>query len=114
MYYSGAFYCDIEAFCLTTSEKSYDYKGTLSQRIDNLNTVVDSVSSEIDRINSSLSALSTVKDYVNDIDRYIDTLSTELTASKKFQYETLLNNILTSDSEFNSRYSAVMASKYLS
>ena len=72
-----------------------------------------SVSTEIDRIRDSLDKLSNVKDYVDQMDLFVGSLSTELSYSKKYQYELLLDKIMASDSDFNSRYTAVISNKYL-
>lgn len=111
--FSGGCFNEVEAMCLTASEKKYEYKGTLATKIDDMSSTVTSVSTEIDRIRDSLDKLSNVKDYVDQMDLFVGSLSTELSYSKKYQYELLLDKIMASDSDFNSRYTAVISNKYL-
>lgn len=111
--FSGGCFNEIESKCVAAAEKSYEYKGTLASKVDDMSKTVSSVSSELDRINDSLVKLADVQDYVDQMDTFIGTLSTELSYSKKYQYELLLDKIMTSDTEFNSRYTAVISNKYL-
>ena len=113
MRFSGGVVTDMESVCKAIQDKTIEYKGTLTQKVESLSSTVSSVGSDLERINDSINKLLTVKEYVDQMNEYINTLPSEVNYSRKVQYELLLDKILKADAEFDSRYTAVISNKYL-
>jgi hypothetical protein len=113
MRFSGGVVTDMESVCKAIQDKTIEYKGTLTQKVESLSSTVSSVGSDLERINDSINKLLTVKEYVDQMNDYINTLPSEVNYSRKVQYELLLDKILKADAEFDSRYTAVISNKYL-
>ena len=111
--YTGGCTNTIEAPCKAVAEKTINYKGTVSSRLDVLENTVTAANSEIDKINSALSSLNTVKDNMDDMNAFIVTSPTEINASKFNQYNLILQQLLKSDTDFESKYLVVYNNKYL-
>lgn len=111
--YTGGCTNTIEAPCKTAVEKTINYKGTVSSRLDVLENTVTTTNSEIDKINSALSSLKTVKDNMDDMNVFVTTSPTEISTSKFNQYNLLLQQLLASDTDFESKYLIVYNNKYL-
>jgi hypothetical protein len=111
--YTGGCSNTIEAPCRAAVEKTINYKGTVTSRLDVLENTVTATNSEIDKINSALSSLNTVKDNMDDMNAFIITSPTEINASKFNQYSMILQQLLKSDTDFESKYLIVYNNKYL-
>lgn len=112
-HYSGGCSNEIESPCKVDTEKTINYKGTISARLDSLEGTVTSTSSEVEKINNSLIALASIKDSIDTMDLFIDGLSTELTDNKISQYNLILSQIEQSDEDFEKQYNIIYSSKYL-
>jgi hypothetical protein len=111
--YSGGCTNTIDSPCKTNTEKSINYKGTISSRLDGLENTVNSTSSEVEKLNNSLVALNTIKDTIDTMDLFINSLPTELNDNKLSQYNLILSQIEQSDADFEKEYKLVYGSKYL-
>ena len=111
--YTGGCSNTIEAPCKTAAEKTINYKGTVTSRLDVLENTVTTTNSEIDKINSALSSLRTVKDNMDDMNVFVTTSPTEVSVSKFNQYNLLLQQLLASDADFESKYLVVYNNRYL-
>jgi hypothetical protein len=111
--YTGGCSNTIEAPCRTAVEKTINYKGTVTSRLDVLENTVTATNSEIDKINSALSSLRTVKDNMDDMNVFVTTSPTEVSVSKFNQYNLLLQQLLASDADFESKYLVVYNNRYL-
>lgn len=103
----------IDSPCKALSEKTINYKGTLSSRLDTLESTVSSTNSELDKINSALTSLSTLKENMDDMHLLVSSMSTEVSSAKYNQYNLLLRQLLRSDITFENKYAAVFNNKYL-
>ena len=111
--YTGGCTNEIESPCNAITEKSINYKGTLTSRLDSLENTVSSSQTEISRINNSLSALKTFKDNVDDMNSLILTLPTDLTVSNLNKHSMIYDDVLASDISFESKYDAVYNNRFL-
>jgi hypothetical protein len=111
--YSGGCTNTIDSPCKTNTEKSINYKGTISSRLDGLENTINSTSSEVEKLNNSLVALNTIKDTIDTMDLFINSLPTELNDNKLSQYNLILSQIEQSDADFEKEYKLVYGSKYL-
>lgn len=111
--YTGGCTNTIESPCKAPAEKTINYKGTISSRLDNLENIVESTNSEIDKINSTLTSLKTVKDNMDDMSVLINNMPYEVGEAQYRQYTTQLQKILDSDTSFELKYAAVYNNKYL-
>lgn len=111
--YTGGCTNTIESPCKAPAEKTINYKGTISSRLDNLENIVESTNSEIDKINSTLTSLKTVKDNMDDMSVLINNMPYEVGDAQYRQYTNQLQKILDSDTSFELKYAAVYNNKYL-
>jgi hypothetical protein len=111
--YTGGCSNDIESPCMAGTEKTIDYKGTITTRLDDLENNLSNTTSEIEKVNRSLTALYSIKDNIDTMDIFIDGLSTQLTANKVSQYNLILNQIEQSSDDFEKQYLVVFNNKYL-
>jgi hypothetical protein len=111
--FTGGCSVEIEAVCKTKSEKSIDYKGTITSRIDSLETTVSKVTNEVDELSKSLKTLSTVKEDIDNMDRLIDSISNDVSSDRLYTYNQLLRRIIENDSKFYEEYESVLNNKYL-
>jgi hypothetical protein len=111
--YTGGCSNIIESPCKSHAEKTINYKGTLSSRMDRLENTVTSTNSEIDRINNTLSTLKTVKDNMQDMASLINSMPYEVDTYKYMQYASLLQKTLDSDTSFDLKYETVYNHKFL-
>lgn len=113
--YSGGCKLEVESVCRTESEKAINYKGTVTSRVDTLETTVSKTTSEIDKLNNSIRLLNSIKNNINGMDLFIDNHYSkgELSQADLTQYELILTEIEKSRADFNDKYNLVYKSKYL-
>ena len=112
--FSGGCKLEVESVCRTESEKAIKYKGTLSSRLDTLETTVSKTNTEIDKLNNSIRVLNQIQKSLGDMSLFIDkNLAETLSASDLDQYDLLLSVIERSRAEFNDKYNLVYDHKYL-
>ena len=104
----------IENSIYISPEKAINYKGTLSSRLDTLETTVSKTNTEIDKLNNSIRVLNQIQKNLGDMSLFIDkNLAETLSASDLDQYDLLLSEIERSRAEFNDKYNLVYDHKYL-
>lgn len=113
--YSGGCKLEVESVCRTESEKAINYKGTVSSRVDTLETTVSKTNTEIDKLNNSIRLLNSIKNNINGMDLFIDKniSAGTLSQAQLTQYELMLTEIEKSRSDFNDKYNLVYYHKYL-
>lgn len=113
--YSGGCKLEVESVCRTESEKAINYKGSISNRVDTLETTVSKTSTEIEKLNNSIRLLNRLSDRMDGISIFIDKHQSTGTLNEITldQYEILLTEIEKSRAEFNDKYSLVYNHKYL-
>ena len=112
-HYSGGCTNNIESPCKPEVEKTINYKGAISSRLDILENTVDSAKSEIGRINNSIVTLVSIKESIDAMNLFINDLPTELNEDKIKQYNLIFDQIVQSDKKFESEYDLVYNNKYL-
>jgi hypothetical protein len=110
--YTGGCTNEIEAPCKAITEKTINYKGTISSRVDGLETSLSSLQSATQEIYESIKALKTVKDNVDDMNTFIEHNST-LTNNLLNQFDSILEKIKKSDTLFKGEYDEIYNNKYL-
>jgi hypothetical protein len=113
--YTGGCGLEVESVCRTESEKSIKYKGTVSSRVDTLETTVSKTNTEIDKLNNSIRLLNSLKSSLNGMDLFIDKNNSTgiLSATNLTQYELMLTEIERSRANFEEKYNLVYDHKYL-
>ena len=111
--YTGGCTNEIESPCNAITERTINYKGTITARLDSLENTVTSSQTEIDRINSSLDTLKTFKDNVDDMNILIQSMATEVTTSNLNKHNLLYEQVLASDISFETKYQAVYNNRFL-
>ena len=111
--FTGGCSIEIESVCRTETEKSSNYKGTISSRLDGLETTVSKSETEIEGLYESLYVLETIKDYIDDMDVLVATLSNNVSSSKLNQYNLIMDQIERSDLQFETKYNLVYNHRYL-
>lgn len=110
--YTGGCTNEIESPCKAISEKSINYKGTISSRIDSLESSVSSIQSTTQGIYDSLTSLKTVKDNVDDMNKFVEEHTT-VSSSERNQYLSLVKKIEDSNAAFEDEYDEIYNNKYL-
>lgn len=110
--YTGGCTNEIESPCKAITEKTINYKGTISSRIDGLETSVSAIQSATQEIYESITALKTVKDNVDDMNTFIEHNS-NLTDNLLNQFDSILNKIKSSNEVFEGEYDEIYNNKYL-
>lgn len=113
--YTGGCGLEVESVCRTESEKSIKYKGTVSSRVDTLETTISKTNTEIDKLNNSIRLLNSLKSSLNGMDLFIDKNNSTgiLSATNLTQYELMLTEIERSRANFEEKYNLVYDHKYL-
>ena len=112
-HYSGGCSNEIESPCKAEAEKTINYKGTISSRLDTVEKTVSDTGSEVEKIGNSIVFLTSIKDNLDAMNLFINSLPTELSPEKIRQYKLILDQIKQSDSKFDSEYKLVYNNKYL-
>lgn len=112
-HYSGGCTNEFESPCQAEAEKTINYKGTISSRLDSIENTVTNTKAEIDKMNNSIMALASVKNSIDEMDSFIDSLPIQLSEDKINKYNLLLEQIKKNDEEFEKEYELVYNSKYL-
>ena len=113
-HYSGGCTNDIESPCKPIAEKTINYKGTLTSRLDTLESSVSTIESMSQGIYESVSALKTVKDYVDDMNTFVEALRYETVSENQHnQYRSIFEKINSSNAKFNEEYDEIYNNKYL-
>ncbi len=117
-HYSGGCTNNIESPCKPIAEKTINYKGTLTSRLDNLEGTVSSMQSATQGLYDSINVLKSVKDYVDDMNKFVEkqgpkNLTSEISESESKQYDAIFEKIKTSNNTFNSEYDEIYNNKYL-
>jgi hypothetical protein len=107
--YSGGCKLEVESVCRTETEKAINYKGTISSRVDTLETTVSKTNTEIDKLNNSIRLLNRVQKNINDMNMFIDMKENtgELSVSDLSQYELLLSVIERDSLDFDEKFNLV-------
>lgn len=113
--YTGGCTNEIESPCKALAEKTIDYKGTISSRIDTLENSVQTISKGL---YDSVSKLKTVKEYVDDMYAFVEKQGIKnatgtITESESKQYDAIVEKIESSNNIFNSEYDEIYNNKYL-
>lgn len=113
--YTGGCGLEVESVCRTESEKSIKYKGTVSSRVDTLETTISKTNTEIDKLNNSIRLLNSLKSSLNGMDLFIDKNNSTgiLSETNLTQYELMLTEIERSRADFEEKYNLVYKHKYL-
>ena len=111
--FTGGCGVEIESVCKAESEKNINYKGTISSRIDNLESSVTKIEDKVDELRKSLTTLSNVKEDIDSMDKLIDTISNDVSSDKLKTYNEILDKIEADDTKFNEQYLLVLNNKYL-
>lgn len=113
--YSGGCKLEVESVCRTESVKAINYKGTVSSRIDTLETTVSKTSTEIDKLNNSIRALNGINTNMSGMDLFINLKNSkgQLSQADITQFELMLTEIERSRETFNEKYDLVYSHKYL-
>ena len=113
--YSGGCKLEVESVCRTESEKAINYKGTMSSRVDTLETTVSKTNTEIEKLNNSVRLLKRLNDRMDGMNIFIDKHQSTGTLNEITldQYEILLTEIEKSRAEFDDKYKLVRDHKYL-
>lgn len=111
---SGGCSMEIESVCKPKAEKVFNYKGTLTSRLDVLEGKVSSIDAAVDELNESLEALTDVKEDVDNMDYFIDLLEIDyMDDSTQAKYSDLRTQIYVSDDKFTEQYNIILNNKYL-
>lgn len=111
---SGGCSMEIESVCKPKAEKVFNYKGTLTSRLDVLEGKVSSIDAAVDELNESLEALTDVKEDVDNMDYFIDLLEIDyMDDSTQAKYSDLRTQIYVSDGKFTEQYNIILNNKYL-
>ncbi len=113
--YTGGCGLEVESVCRTESEKAINYKGTVSSRVDTLETTVSKTNSEVNKLNNSIRLLNSIKSNINGMDLFIDINNStgELSETSLTQYELMLTEIERSRADFNEKYDLVYNHRFL-
>lgn len=113
--YTGGCGLEVESVCRTESEKAINYRGTVSSRVDTLETTVSKTNTEIDKLNNSIRLLNSIKTNINGMDLFIDINNStgQLSETSLTQYELMLTEIERSRADFEEKYNLVYKHKYL-
>ena len=111
--YTGGCTNEIESPCKAEAEKTINYKGTISSRIDSLESSMSSTKTEVEELNQSVTALKNVKANIDDMNRLVDSLSDSVNASDINKYNSLLALINESDEVFEDEYNEIYNNRYL-
>ena len=110
--YTGGCTNEIEAPCKPVAEKNINYKGTISSRVDNLESSVSNIQSTTQEIYESLGSLKTVKDNVDDMDIFIKN-NTAISDEKFNRFQSILTKIEESNEAFEDEYNEIYNNKHL-
>lgn len=113
--YSGGCKLEVESVCRTESEKAINYKGTVSSRVDTLETTVSKTNTEVDKLNNSIRLLNHIQRNLDSMELFIDINNSTGTLSEAnlTQYELLLIEIERNRTDFNEKYNLVYNHRYL-
>lgn len=111
--YTGGCTNSIESPCKAATERNINYKGTISSRLDNLESNVVVLQGEMSELYTSVSALEVVKNNMDDMDLLVDRLGGYTNSDAINQYNSILNKIKESDAVFEEEYDLVYNNKYL-
>jgi hypothetical protein len=111
--FTGGCSIDAEAVCKPEAEKSINYKGTLTSRVDKLEGNISKISEIIDNLSKSLRSLADVKESIDDMDELIDDLPTTIFTENLELFNDLLALIKRNDRRFNEEYEVVLNNRYL-
>jgi hypothetical protein len=111
---SGGCSMEIESVCKPKAEKVFNYKGTLTSRLDALEGKVSSINAVVDELNESLEALTDVKEDIDNMDYFIEFLEIDyMDDSTRAKYGDLRTQIYVSGDKFNEQYNIILNNKYL-
>ena len=110
--YTGGCTNEIEAPCKPVAEKNINYKGTISSRVDNLESSVSNIQSTTQEIYESLGSLKTVKDNVDDMNIFIKN-NTAISDEKFNRFQSILTKIEESNEAFEDEYNEIYNNKHL-
>ena len=111
-HYTGGCTNEIESPCKAISEKSINYKGTISSRIDGLESSVSSIQSTTQDIYDSITKLKTVKDNMDDMNTFVES-NTRISTTLLNQYSSIVKKIQDSNAAFEDEYDEIYNNKYL-
>jgi hypothetical protein len=113
--YTGGCKLEVESVCRTKTEKAINYKGTVSSRVDTLETTVSKTNTEIDKLKNSVRLLNHMQKSMESMDLFIDVNDEigELNEANLTQYELLLSEIRKSRSNFDEKYDLVYYHRFL-
>ena len=113
--YTGGCGLTVESVCRSKSRKEINYRGTMSNRVETLETTVSKTKTEIDKLYSGIRVLSTLKTNLTGMEMFISQNVQEgtLSESEIMQFEVLLDAIEESRNSFNEKYKLVYDHKYL-
>ena len=113
--YTGGCTNEIEAPCKAETEKSINYKGTLSSRVDSLENTVTNIESDLKtnlELYDSINTLKTVKDNVDDMNTFVKN-NTTISDNQLNQFRSILEKINISNDAFEDEYNEIYNNKYL-
>ena len=113
--YSGGCGLTVESVCRSKSTKEINYRGTMSSRIETLETTVSKTKTEVDKLYSSIRILNTLRTNLEGMDMFI-TQNTSTGTLGKYeidQFQLILNAIEQNKKDFDEKYKLVYDNKYL-
>jgi hypothetical protein len=113
--FTGGCGLTVESVCRSKSTKEINYRGTMTNRVETLETTVSKTKTEVDKLYSSIRILSTLQKNIEGVGIFIDKnlLDNVIDYSDATQFQYLLDAIEKSRSDFNEKYKLVLDSKYL-
>jgi hypothetical protein len=113
--YSGGCGLTVESVCRSKSTKEINYRGTMSSRIETLETTVSKTKTEVDKLYSSIRILNTLRTNLEGMDMFItqNTSTGTLGEYEIDQFQLILNAIEQNKKDFDEKYKLVYDNKYL-
>lgn len=113
--FTGGCGLTVESVCRSKSTKEINYRGTMTSRVETLETTVSKTKTEIDKLYSSIRVLSTLQKNIEGMDIFIDKNVKDgvLDYSDSLQFQFIVEAIEQSRADFEEKYKLVLDSKYL-
>lgn len=113
--YTGGCGLTVESVCRSKSTKEINYRGTMTNRVETLETTVSKTKTEVDKLYSSIRTLGTLQKNIEGMDIFItkNVLDGVLDQSDILQFQFIVDAIEQSRKDFNEKYELVYNHKYL-
>lgn len=113
--FTGGCGLTVESVCRSKSTKEINYRGTMTNRVETLETTVSKTKTEVDKLYSSVRLLGTLQKNLEGMEIFItkNILDGSISGDDVSQFEYLLDAILKSRDDFEEKYKLVYDHKYL-